>query len=99
MEIDLLKKKNCELEVHIEKIKQQTPKRINNQDKKKKKKWNSTLIETYHCGPKVRLVRLDHVKLKNVGFFSDKIKNVESTIEKYVKNLDNKIRLGNDLEQ
>ena len=37
MEIDLLKKKNCELEVHIEKIKQQTPKRSNNQDKKKKK--------------------------------------------------------------
>ena len=37
MEIDLLKKKNCELEVHIENIKQQTPKRSNNQDKKKKK--------------------------------------------------------------
>ena len=36
MEIDLLKKKDCELEVHIEKIKQQTPKRSNNQDKKKK---------------------------------------------------------------
>ena len=35
MEIDLLKKKNCDLEVHIEKITQQTPKRINNQDKKK----------------------------------------------------------------
>ena len=29
MEIDLLKKTNCDLEVHIE-----TPKRINNQDKK-----------------------------------------------------------------
>lgn len=34
MEIDLLKKTNCDLEVHIEKIMQQTPKRINNQDKK-----------------------------------------------------------------
>lgn len=32
-------------------------------------------------------------------FFSDKIKDVESTIEEYVKNLDNNIRLGNDLEQ
>lgn len=32
MEIDLLKKTNCDLEVHIEKITQQTPKRINNQD-------------------------------------------------------------------
>ena len=32
-------------------------------------------------------------------FFSDKIKDVESTIEEYVKCLDNNIRLGNDLEQ
>ena len=32
-------------------------------------------------------------------FFSDKIKDVESTIEEYVKYLDNNIRLGNDLEQ
>ena len=32
-------------------------------------------------------------------FFFVKIKDVESTIEEYVKYLDNNIRLGNDLEQ
>ena len=80
MEIDLLKKKNCDLEVHIEKITQQTPKRINNRDKK---------IMKFNF----------HWNLKKCCFFSDKIKDVESTIEEYVKYLDNNIRLGNDLEQ
>ena len=38
------------------------------------------------------------VNLKS-NFFSDKIKDIESTLEENMKNLDNNVRLGKDLEQ
>ena len=38
------------------------------------------------------------VNLKN-KFFSDKIKDIESALEENMKNLDNNVTLGKDLEQ
>ena len=94
-ETDTLKKENSELKVHIQNItcsKQQ--KAISKNEDKENKEMKVLLKSITEAQELFRL----SVSLKN-NFFSDKIKDIESTLEENMTNLDNNVRLGRDLEQ
>ena len=84
-EIDTLKKENSELSTHVENIKQEKD-ISNNQDKEN----NEIQLLLKSISETQELLR---------SSVTDKIKDIERTCGENVKNLDNNVRLGKDLEQ